>query len=125
LQSLGFEIVLEHEHIAMVRRNDDGTSTPLTMPNHPRINPNSSEHMNRLDHQPCRTAPRFASATFRAVRVRTTRAQSGDYASCTRAGGTHSPFFAWGRIKVKHFEKNLAGNRGVSSPGAHAFRSQR
>ena len=37
LQLLGFEIIREHEHIAMARRNDDGTSTPLTMPNHLRI----------------------------------------------------------------------------------------
>jgi predicted RNA binding protein YcfA (HicA-like mRNA interferase family) len=34
---LGFEIVREREHIAMLRRNPDGTSTPLTMPNHTRI----------------------------------------------------------------------------------------
>ncbi len=34
LESLGFEIVREREHIAMIRRNADGTSTPLTMPNH-------------------------------------------------------------------------------------------
>jgi len=34
---LGFEIVREHEHIAMIRRNVDGTTTPLTMPSHPRI----------------------------------------------------------------------------------------
>ena len=34
---LGFEIVREHEHIAMVRENPDGTRTPLTMPNHPTI----------------------------------------------------------------------------------------
>jgi hypothetical protein len=33
---LGFEIVREREHIAMIRRNVDGT-TPLTMPNHTRI----------------------------------------------------------------------------------------
>jgi len=31
---LGFELVREREHIAMSRRNADGTSTPLTMPNH-------------------------------------------------------------------------------------------
>lgn len=37
LQALGFEIVREHEHIAMIRRNPDGTSTPLTMPNHSKI----------------------------------------------------------------------------------------
>jgi predicted RNA binding protein YcfA (HicA-like mRNA interferase family) len=34
LQILGFEIVREREHIAMVRRNADGTTTPLTIPNH-------------------------------------------------------------------------------------------
>lgn len=37
LGALGFQIVREREHIAMVRRNPDGTSTPLTMPNHPRL----------------------------------------------------------------------------------------
>ena len=34
LKRLGFTIVREHEHIALVRENDDGTRTPLTMPNH-------------------------------------------------------------------------------------------
>jgi hypothetical protein len=34
LNSLGFEIVSEKEHISMVRQNDDGTETPLTLPNH-------------------------------------------------------------------------------------------
>jgi predicted RNA binding protein YcfA (HicA-like mRNA interferase family) len=34
---LGFHIVREREHIAMVRNNPDGTRTPLTMPNHTRI----------------------------------------------------------------------------------------
>jgi predicted RNA binding protein YcfA (HicA-like mRNA interferase family) len=37
LQALGFEIVREREHIALRRRNLDGTVTPLTMPNHPKI----------------------------------------------------------------------------------------
>lgn len=37
LQSLGFEIVREREHIALQRANPDGTVTPLTMPNHPTI----------------------------------------------------------------------------------------
>jgi hypothetical protein len=36
-QSLGFGIVREREHVAMVRENADGSRTPLTMPNHPRI----------------------------------------------------------------------------------------
>ena len=36
-EALGFRVVREREHIAMVRRNDDGTQTPLTMPNHPRL----------------------------------------------------------------------------------------
>jgi len=34
LEHLGFEIVREREHIAMIRENGDGTKTPLTMPNH-------------------------------------------------------------------------------------------
>ncbi len=34
---LGFRIVREKEHISMVRENPDGTKTPLTMPNHPKI----------------------------------------------------------------------------------------
>jgi predicted RNA binding protein YcfA (HicA-like mRNA interferase family) len=37
LQTLGFEIVREREHIALQRRNADGTVTPLTMPNQPKI----------------------------------------------------------------------------------------
>lgn len=36
LEILGFQLVREREHIAMVRKNSDGTRTPLTMPNHPR-----------------------------------------------------------------------------------------
>ncbi len=31
---LGFDIVREGNHIAMLRKNQDGTQTPLTMPNH-------------------------------------------------------------------------------------------
>ena len=34
LQSLGFRIVRESEHISMERSNADGTTTPLTLPNH-------------------------------------------------------------------------------------------
>ncbi|MEA1945053.1 MAG: type II toxin-antitoxin system HicA family toxin [Euryarchaeota archaeon] len=34
---LGFRLVREREHVAMVRENSDGTQTPLTMPNHTRI----------------------------------------------------------------------------------------
>jgi predicted RNA binding protein YcfA (HicA-like mRNA interferase family) len=37
LEALGFHVVREREHIAMVRDNADGTRTPLTMPNHPQI----------------------------------------------------------------------------------------
>ena len=37
LGRLGFEIVREREHIAMIRDNPDGTRTPLTIPNHLRI----------------------------------------------------------------------------------------
>ncbi len=34
---LGFQMVREGAHVAMVRENPDGTRTPLTMPNHRRI----------------------------------------------------------------------------------------
>jgi len=34
LERMGFVILREREHIAMSRQNDDGTRTPLTMPNH-------------------------------------------------------------------------------------------
>ncbi|MEA3414685.1 MAG: type II toxin-antitoxin system HicA family toxin [Thermodesulfobacteriota bacterium] len=37
LKRLGFELVREREHIAMVRENSVGTKTPLTMPNHPKL----------------------------------------------------------------------------------------
>lgn len=37
LALLGFRVVREREHVAMVRDNGDGTRTPLTMPNHPTI----------------------------------------------------------------------------------------
>ena len=37
LEMLGFRLVREKEHIAMVRENPEGTKTPLTMPNHPKI----------------------------------------------------------------------------------------
>ena len=34
---LGFRLVREREHIAMLRENADGSKTPLTMPSHDRI----------------------------------------------------------------------------------------
>ncbi|MGH2533837.1 MAG: type II toxin-antitoxin system HicA family toxin [Thermomicrobiales bacterium] len=34
LERLGFRMVREREHIAMIRDNADGTRTPLTLPNH-------------------------------------------------------------------------------------------
>jgi predicted RNA binding protein YcfA (HicA-like mRNA interferase family) len=34
---LGFSVVREREHIALLRENTDGTRTPLTMPNHSHI----------------------------------------------------------------------------------------
>jgi len=37
LESLGFRLVREGNHIAMVRENPDGTRMPLTLPNHRRI----------------------------------------------------------------------------------------
>jgi predicted RNA binding protein YcfA (HicA-like mRNA interferase family) len=37
LETLGFQVVREKEHISLVRENPDGTRTPLTMPNHRKI----------------------------------------------------------------------------------------
>ena len=37
LEMLGFRKVREREHISMIRENSDGSKTPLTMPNHPKI----------------------------------------------------------------------------------------
>ena len=37
LATLGFRMVREREHIAMLREEADGSRTPLTMPNHTRI----------------------------------------------------------------------------------------
>lgn len=43
LNSLGFQIVREKEHISLVRQNDDGTETPLTLPNHRQIKASTLE----------------------------------------------------------------------------------
>ncbi len=37
LETLGFQIVREGNHIAMARDNPDASQTPLTIPNHRRI----------------------------------------------------------------------------------------
>lgn len=37
LMTLGFQVVREKEHISMIRENPDGSRTPLTMPNHPKV----------------------------------------------------------------------------------------
>ncbi|MBN1104292.1 MAG: type II toxin-antitoxin system HicA family toxin [Deltaproteobacteria bacterium] len=37
LEQLGFRLIREENHIAMLRENPDGTRTPLTIPNHPTI----------------------------------------------------------------------------------------
>jgi predicted RNA binding protein YcfA (HicA-like mRNA interferase family) len=37
LESLGFRMVREKEHISMVRENPDGSKTPSTMPSHRKI----------------------------------------------------------------------------------------
>lgn len=34
LENLGFRLVREGNHIAMLRESPDGTHTPLTLPNH-------------------------------------------------------------------------------------------
>ena len=35
LEQLGFQMIKEGNHIAMLKENPDGTRTPLTIPNHP------------------------------------------------------------------------------------------
>ncbi len=37
LELLGFSLVREREHIAMIREHADGSKTPLTLPNHSKI----------------------------------------------------------------------------------------
>ena len=37
LQALGFETVRKGNHVAMRRKNPDGSVTPLTMPGHSRL----------------------------------------------------------------------------------------
>ena len=37
LELLGFTLVREGNHVAMIKENPDGTRTPLTMPNHPAL----------------------------------------------------------------------------------------
>jgi predicted RNA binding protein YcfA (HicA-like mRNA interferase family) len=37
LEILGFRVVREAEHLAMLREDPDGTRTALTMPNHTKI----------------------------------------------------------------------------------------
>ena len=37
LELLSFRVVREKEHVSMERENPDGSKTPLTMPNHPKI----------------------------------------------------------------------------------------
>lgn len=36
-KALGFEIVREGAHVSMERENPDGSKTPLTLPNHPKL----------------------------------------------------------------------------------------
>ena len=37
LETLGFEVIREGNHISMSRINPDGSKTPLTLPNHKEI----------------------------------------------------------------------------------------
>ena len=37
LEYLGFRVVRRGNHIALLRENEDGTRTPMTIPNHRRI----------------------------------------------------------------------------------------
>ena len=35
--ALGFRVIREREHISMLKENPDGSRTPLTLPNHPKV----------------------------------------------------------------------------------------
>ncbi len=37
LKRLGFKVVRAGNHISLQRKNSDGTITPMTIPNHPKI----------------------------------------------------------------------------------------
>lgn len=37
LAKLGFHVVRQGNHVALARQNDDGTQTPMTIPNHRRL----------------------------------------------------------------------------------------
>jgi len=37
LEHLGFQVVRRGNHIALLRENEDGTRTPMTVPNHRKI----------------------------------------------------------------------------------------
>ena len=37
LEAFGFVVVRRGNHISLVRNSPDGTTTPLTMPNHPKL----------------------------------------------------------------------------------------
>ena len=45
LEELGFRMVREGNHIAMLRKNQDSTKTPLTLPNHKRIKGSTLRHI--------------------------------------------------------------------------------
>jgi predicted RNA binding protein YcfA (HicA-like mRNA interferase family) len=37
LERLGFQVVRRGNHVALIRENEDGTRTPMTIPSHRRI----------------------------------------------------------------------------------------
>ncbi|MFH1114719.1 MAG: type II toxin-antitoxin system HicA family toxin [Pseudomonadota bacterium] len=37
MERLGFQLVRRGNHVALLRENEDGTRTPMTIPNHRRI----------------------------------------------------------------------------------------
>ena len=45
LEYLGFKIVREENHIAMIKENPDGTKIPLTLPNHKYIKGSTLRHV--------------------------------------------------------------------------------
>ena len=55
LEILGFGMVREREHIAMIRENPDGTKTPLTMPKHATLKSSTPpRYLHASQHSPLR-----------------------------------------------------------------------
>ena len=75
LERLGFELVREGNHIAMVRENPDGTRTPLTMPNQRTIKDRPSVPSSHNQESPERNSYRRTRRNSQAISFLEARAR--------------------------------------------------